>query len=71
MLVGNRVRLSAMVTTDTEAILKIYEEGIQPGHATFETEVSDWQKNVQRIACGLCARVHPELCTGAYPSFVP
>merc|ERR1711981_589605 len=30
-------------------------------------EVSDWQKNVQRIACGLCARLHPELCTGAYP----
>ncbi len=42
MLVGNRVRLRAMVTTDAEAILKIYEEGIQTGHATFEAEVPDW-----------------------------
>ena len=44
MLVGNRVRLRAMVTTDAEAILKIYEEGIQTGHATFEAEVPDWHK---------------------------
>ena len=44
MLVGNRVRLRAMVTTDAEAILKIYEEGIQTGHATFEAEVPDWYK---------------------------
>ena len=44
MSVGNRVRSRAMATTDAEAILKIYEEGIQPGHATFEAEVSDWQK---------------------------
>ena len=44
MLVGNRVRLSAMVTTNVEAILKIYEEGIQTGHATFEAEVPDWHK---------------------------
>ena len=40
----DRVRLRAMVTTDAEAILKIYEEGIQTGHATFEAEVPDWQK---------------------------
>ena len=33
-----------MVTTDAEAILKIYEEGIQTGHATFEAEVPDWHK---------------------------
>ena len=44
MLVGNRVRLLAMVTTDSEAILKIYEAGIQTGQAPFEAEVSDWQK---------------------------
>ena len=44
MLVGNRVHLRAMVTTDAEAILKIYEEGIQTGHATFEAEVPDWHK---------------------------
>ena len=44
MLIGNNVRLHAMVTTDTEAILKIYEEGIQTGHATFEAEVPDWHK---------------------------
>jgi len=44
MLVGNRVRLRAMVTTDAEAILKIYEEGIQTGHATFEAEVPDRHK---------------------------
>ena len=44
MLVGNRVRLRAMVTTDAEAILKIYKEGIQTGHATFEAEVPDWHK---------------------------
>ena len=44
MLVGNRVRLRAMVTTDAEAILKIYEEGIQTGHAPFETEVPGWHK---------------------------
>ena len=44
MLVGNRVRLRAMVRTDAEAILKIYEEGIQTGHATFEAEVPDWHK---------------------------
>ena len=44
MLIGNRVRLRAMVTTDAEAILKIYEEGIQTGHATFEAEVPDWHK---------------------------
>ena len=44
MLIGNRVLLLAMVTTDAEAILKIYEEGIQTGHATFEAEVPDWHK---------------------------
>ena len=44
MSVRNRVRLRAMVTTDAEAILKIYEEGIQTGHATFEAEVPDWHK---------------------------
>ena len=44
MLIGNRVLLRAMVTTDAEAILKIYEEGIQTGHATFEAEVPDWHK---------------------------
>ena len=44
MLVGNKVRLSSMVTTDAEAILKIYEEGIQTGHAPFEAEVSDLHK---------------------------
>ena len=33
-----------MVKTDAEAILKIYEEGIQTGHATFEAEVPDWHK---------------------------
>ena len=44
MLIGNRVRLRSMVTTDVEAILKIYEEGIQTGHATFEAEVPDWHK---------------------------
>ena len=44
MLIGDRVRLRAMVTTDVEAILKIYEEGIQTGHATFEAEVPDWYK---------------------------
>ena len=44
MLVGNRVRLRTMVKTDAEAILKIYEEGIQTGHATFEAKVPDWHK---------------------------
>ena len=44
MLVGNRVRLRAIVITDAEAILKIYEEGIQTGHVTFEAEVPDWHK---------------------------
>ena len=44
MLVGNRVRLRTMVKTDAGAILKIYEEGIQTGHATFESEVPDWHK---------------------------
>ena len=44
MLIGNRVRLRSMVTTDVEAILKIYEEGIQTGHAPFEAEVPDWHK---------------------------
>ena len=44
MLVGNRVRLCAMVKTDAEAILKIYEEGIQTGHAAFEAEVTYWHK---------------------------
>ena len=44
MLIGNRVLLRAMVTTDAEAILKIYEERIQTGHATFEAEVPDWHK---------------------------
>ena len=44
MSVRNRVRLRVMVTTDAEAILKIYEEGIQTGHATFEAEVPDWHK---------------------------
>ena len=44
MLVGNRVRLRTMVKTDEKAILKIYEEGIQTGHATFEAEVPDWHK---------------------------
>ena len=33
-----------MVTTDAEAILEIYEEGIQTCHATFEAEVPDWHK---------------------------
>jgi len=44
MLVGNSVRLRAMNSTDAEAILKIYEEGIQTGHATFEAEVPDRHK---------------------------
>ena len=44
MSVWNRVRLRSMVKTDAEAILKIYEEGIKTGHATFEAEVPDWQK---------------------------
>ena len=44
MLVGNRVRLRAMVTTDAKAIMKIYEEGIQTGRAAFEAEVPDWHK---------------------------
>ena len=43
-MVGNRVRLRTMVTTDAETILKIYEEGIQTGHATFEAEFPDWPK---------------------------
>ena len=33
-----------MVTTEAEAILKIYEEGFQTGHATFEAEALDWHK---------------------------
>ena len=44
MLVGYKVRLRTMVKTEAEAILKIYEEGIQTGHATFEAEVPDWHK---------------------------
>ena len=44
MLDRNRLRLRAMVTTDAETILKIYREGIQTGHATFEAEVPDWHK---------------------------
>ena len=44
MLIGNSVRLRAMVTTEVGAILKICEEGIQTGHATFEAEVPDWHK---------------------------
>ena len=36
--------MRAMVTTDAETVLKIYGEGIQTGHATFEAEVSDWHK---------------------------
>ena len=44
MLDGSRVRLRAMVTTDAETVLKIYGEGIQTGHATFEAEVPDWHK---------------------------
>ena len=44
MSVRNRVRLRVMVTTDTEAIFKFYEEGIQTGHAPFEVEVPDWHK---------------------------
>ena len=44
MSVRNRVHLREMVTTDAEVILKIYEEGIQTGHATFEAEVPDWHK---------------------------
>ena len=44
MLDRNRLRLRAMVTTDAESVLKIYGEGIQTGHATFEAEVPDWHK---------------------------
>ena len=44
MLVGNSVRLRVMKLNDSEDILKIYEEGIQTGHATFEAEVPDWHK---------------------------
>ena len=36
--------MRAMVTTDAETVLKIYGEGIQTGHATFEAEVPDWHK---------------------------
>ena len=43
MLVGNSVRLRAMSSTDAEAILKIYEEGIQTGHPTNEPEVPYWR----------------------------
>ena len=44
MLVRNIVRLRVMVTTDTEAIFKFYEEGIQTGNAPFEAEVPVWHK---------------------------
>ncbi len=33
-----------MAETDSEIILKIYEEGIQTWHATFEAEVPYWHK---------------------------
>ena len=36
--------MRAMVTTDAETVLKIYGEGIQTVHATFEAEVPDWHK---------------------------
>ena len=36
--------LRPMQSSDAEDVLKIYAQGIASGHATFETQVPDWEK---------------------------
>lgn len=47
-----------MRRTDWEAVRRIYEEGIATGHATFETEVPEWEMwNASHLReCRLVAR---------------
>lgn len=36
--------IRSMTAADAEAVLAIYQEGIDTGHATFESEVPDWPR---------------------------
>ena len=40
--VMERVTIRAMTPDDGAAVLRIYQEGIDTGHATFETAAPDW-----------------------------
>ncbi|WP_300557012.1 GNAT family N-acetyltransferase [Maricaulis sp.] len=35
-------RIRPMIAADADQVLTIYQEGIETGHATFETKVPDW-----------------------------
>jgi len=47
-----------MVAADSDAVLRIYAEGIATGIATFETSVPDWRRwnAIHRRECRLVAR---------------
>lgn len=51
--------IEAMVPGDWEAVRAIYREGIESGHATFESDVPTWEQwDRSRLpSCRLAARV--------------
>ena len=52
-------QVTPMQPDDWPAVREIYREGIATGHATFETEVPDWEKwdSGHRQDCRLIARI--------------
>lgn len=55
--------IEAMQSADWPSVRVIYQEGIASGHATFETEVPDWEDwdKAHRPDCRLVARIDEEL----------
>ncbi|WP_300526881.1 GNAT family N-acetyltransferase [Maricaulis sp.] len=39
---SDMIKIRTMTGTDADAVLAIYQEGIETGHATFETRAPDW-----------------------------
>jgi L-amino acid N-acyltransferase YncA len=52
-------QITPMHPDDWPAVREIYREGIATGHATFETDVPDWEKwdSSHRQDCRLIARI--------------
>ena len=55
--------VAQMIPDDWKSVRRIYEEGIATGHASFDTEVPDWDAWDTRhlAACRLVARVDGEI----------
>lgn len=55
--------VAQMIPDDWESVRRVYEEGIATGHASFDTEVPDWDAwdRSHLEACRLVARVEGEI----------